>query len=314
MEPLHGLAPGTFGGTFEHFEQLVHPEDRALLQSAIKTAIETREQFYVEFRNLRPNGGIHWIAGSGKVFEGSDGKPLRMIGVGMDVTNRRRSENTARFLADASAALSVLVDSDSTLQKVAYLAVPHFADWVAVDVLEENGQLRRVAVAHVEPTKVKFAHELHRRFPADPSDSRGVWSILRTSKAELVPELTDEMLAESVKDPELLGIIRELGLKSYIGVPLIVRGKTIGCLLLSWLNPGTLTTKQTSQLLKILQAEQELRLRNSQLYRELRDADHRKDEFLATLAMNFVIRLLPIRNGLQVFRLAGARGEMARMP
>ncbi len=70
----------------------------------------------------------------------------------MDVTNRRRSENTARFLADASAALSVLVDSDSTLQKVAYLAVPHFADWVAVDVLEENGQLRRVAVAHVEPT------------------------------------------------------------------------------------------------------------------------------------------------------------------
>ncbi len=311
LEPLHGLAPGTFGGTFEHFEQLVHPEDRALLQSAIKTAIETREQFYVEFRNLRPNGGIHWIAGSGKVFEGSDGKPLRMIGVGMDVTNRRRSENTARFLADASAALSVLVDSDSTLQKVASLAVPHFADWVAVDVLEENGQLRRVAVAHVEPTKVKFAHELHRRFPADPSDSRGVWSILRTSKAELVPELTDEMLAESVKDPELLGIIRELGLKSYIGVPLIVRGKTIGVITFIMAESGHTYDETDLAVAEDLASRTGIAVENSQLYRELRDADHRKDEFLATLAHELRNPLAPIRNGLQVFRLAGARGEMA---
>ena len=55
-----------------------------------------------------------------------------------------------------------------------------------------------------------------------------MWQILRTGQAELVPEISDELLSESVKDPEFLAVIRELGLKSYIGVPLKVRGKTIG--------------------------------------------------------------------------------------
>ncbi len=310
LEPLHGLAPGTFGGTFDHFRQLIHPEDRETVNVAIRQAMDSGGEFYVEFRNVRPNGGIHWIAGSGKVFAGDDGPPLRMIGIGLEVTHRKRSEQTARFLAEASAALAVLVDFDSTLQKVASLAVPSFADWVSVDVQEDDGSLRRVAVAHVDPAKVQLAHEVHRRFPADPTAPQGVWNILRTGRSEIVPEITDELLVQSVKDDELLGIMRELGLKSYLGVPLTVRGKTLGVITFINAESGHQYDDTDLAVAEDLASRAAIAIENAQLYRELRDADQRKDEFLATLAHELRNPLAPIRNGLQVLRLAGGSGEM----
>jgi PAS domain S-box-containing protein len=309
LEPLHGLAPGTFDGTLEHFQALIHPDDREAVDSAIHKALEGGDEFYVEFRNVWPDGGIHWIAGSGKVFSGDDGRPLRMIGIGMDVTRRRRAEQTAHFLADASAALAVLVDFDSTLQKVATLAVPHFADWVSVDVLEENGKLRRVAVAHIDPAKMQLAHDLHRRFPPDPNAPNGVWNILRTGQAEIVPEITDDMLVSSIKDQELLDIMRELGLKSYIGVPLTVRGKTLGVLTFIVAESGHIYDNVDLAVAQDLASRAAIAVENSQLNRELRDADQRKDEFLATLAHELRNPLAPIRSGLHVLQLAGGGGE-----
>jgi PAS domain S-box-containing protein len=304
LEPLHGLTPGAFGGTFEHFEQLIHPGDRDRVQAAIQRALEQAGDFYVEFRNIWPNGAVHWIAGSGKVFCDDDGRPLRMIGIGMDITQRKRGEETARFLADASAALAELVDFDSTLQKVASLAVPYFADWMTVDVLESDGTLRRVAVAHVDPTKVQLAHDLHRRFPPDPAARNGVWNILRTAQAEIVPKINEEVLTASVKDHQLLEIMRQLGLRSYIGVPLVVRGKTRGVLTFIAAESGHLYDHTDLSVAQDLASRAAIAVDNSQLYRQLREADRRKDEFLATLAHELRNPLAPLRNGLQVMTLA----------
>jgi PAS domain S-box-containing protein len=309
LEPLHGLAPGTFGGTFEHFQALIHPDDRDAVNNAIQQALIDRGEFYVEFRNVWHDGGIHWIAGSGKVISGDDGSPLRMIGIGMDVTRRRRAEQTAQFLADASAALAVLVDFDSTLQNVATLAVPHFADWASVDVLEETGNLRRVAVAHIDPAKMQLAHDLHRRFPPDPNAPNGVWNILRTGQAEIVPEITDDMLVASVMDEELLDVLRDLGLKSYIGVPLTVRGKTLGVLTFIVAESGHSYDHIDLTVAKDLASRAGIAVENSLLTRELRDADQRKDEFLATLAHELRNPLAPIRTGLHALRLTGGGGE-----
>ena len=311
LEPLHGLAPGTFGGTFEDFQKLIHPDDREIVNEAIRVAVEQRAGYDIEFRNIRANGGIHWIAGKGKVFVSQDGQPGRMIGIGMDVTERKRSEQTARFLADASAALAVLVDFDSTLQKVASLAVPHFADWATVDLAESDGSLRRVAVAHGDPAKVELGHEVHRRFPPDPDAPQGVCNILRTGESELITHITDELLVQSTKDGELLSILRELGLRSYIGVPLRVRGKTLGVLTFIAAESGHLYDSTDLAVAQDLASRAAIAIENAQLYRELRDADRKKDEFLATLAHELRNPLAPIRNGLQVLRLADADGETA---
>lgn len=227
-----------------------------------------------------------------------------------DVTQRKRSDQTAHFLAEASAALAVIVDFDSTLQKVASLAVPSFADWATVDLAESDGTLRRVAVAHVDPAKIELAHEVHRRFPPDPTVAQGVWNILRTGRGEIIPEITDDLLVQSIPDPELLGIMRQLGLKSYIGVPLKVRGKALGVLTFIAAESGHRYDELDLATAQDLADRAAIAVENAQLYRELRDADQRKDEFLATLAHELRNPLAPIRNGLQVLRLAGGGGEI----
>jgi PAS domain S-box-containing protein len=227
-----------------------------------------------------------------------------------DVTQRKRTEQTARFLADASAALAVLVDFDSTLQKVSSLAVPSFADWATVDLAEADGSLRRVSVSHIDPAKVQLAHEVHRRFPPDPAAPQGVWTILRTGRSEIVPEITDELLVQSTKEDELLRIMRELGLKSYIGVPLTVRGKTLGVITFINAESGHQYDETDLAVAEDLASRAAIAIENAQLYRELRQADQRKDEFLATLAHELRNPLAPIRNGLQILKLAGGGGEM----
>ncbi len=311
LEPLHGIVPGTFRGTFDHFQELIHPEDRVAVNAAIRHALDAAGEFYVEFRNVWRNGDVHWIAGSGKVFPGDDGQPIRMIGIGLDVTRRKRAEQTARFLADASAALAELVDFDSTLQKLSSLAVPTFADWATVDLAEADGSLRRVGVSHVDPAKVQLAHEVHRRFPPDPAALQGVWNILRTGRSEIVSDITDELLVQSVEGEELLGIMRQLGLRSYIGVPLTVRGKTLAVITFINAESGHRYDHTDLAVAEDLASRAAIAIDNAQLYRELRDADQQKDEFLATLAHELRNPLAPIRNGLQVLRLSGGRGGMA---
>ena len=310
LEAMHGFAPGTFGGTFEEFQRLIHPEDRERVEAAIAAAVNQLSGYDVEFRCVWPNGSTHWSAGKGKVFTNDAGEPERMIGICMDITDRQRSVQTARFLADASAALAVLVDFDSTLQKVCSLAVPHFADWATVDLAESDGELRRVAVAHIDSAKVELAHELHRRFPPDPKTPHGAWEILRTGQSELVPDITDEMLVQSTQEAELLDILRELGLKSYIGVPLKVRNKTLGVITFIAAESGVRYDEADLAVAQDLASRAAIAIENAQLYRELRDADRRKDEFLATLAHELRNPLAPIRNGLQVMRLSGSDAGM----
>jgi len=100
LEPMHGLAPGTFDGTIAGFRALVHPEDRQRVDEAIRRAIEQGHDYQVEFRNVWPDGSVHWMSGRGTVQHDERGAPTHMIGVGMDVTERRQLEDALRERAE----------------------------------------------------------------------------------------------------------------------------------------------------------------------------------------------------------------------
>jgi serine phosphatase RsbU (regulator of sigma subunit) len=138
------------------------------------------------------------------------------------------------FLADAATELASSLDYEVTLTRVAQLAVPTFADWCAIDVVQD-GHLHRVAVAHVDPDKVQLAHELAERYPPDPNAPNGAWQVIRTGRSELLTDITDDMLvAASRGDEELLRIARGLHLRSALTVPLVARGLVLG--VLSWVS------------------------------------------------------------------------------
>jgi serine phosphatase RsbU (regulator of sigma subunit) len=131
------------------------------------------------------------------------------------------------FLAEAATELASSLDYQVTLGNVARLAVPTFADWCAIDVVDD-GRLRRLAVAHVDPAKVELAHQLAERYPPDPDGPHGAWHVLRTGRSELIAEITDEMLAAAAVDEEHAAIARALHLRSAVTVPLVARNRVLG--------------------------------------------------------------------------------------
>jgi signal transduction histidine kinase len=133
------------------------------------------------------------------------------------------------FLLEASRVLASTLDYERTLRAVARLAVPHVADWCAID-LRTGAGLERLAVAHVDEAKVSLAQQLHERYPPALDAAYGVAAVLRTGRAELVAEIPDALLEAGARDAEHLRILRALRLRSYMMVPLVVGDEAIGAI------------------------------------------------------------------------------------
>lgn len=146
---------------------------------------------------------------------------IRAVGDAVD------REAKLRFLAEASAELGGDLDYETTLRRVAELAVPWFADWCAI-ALEEGGRLRTLSVAHGSPEHVPLVEELQRRYPAAPDAAHGSYQVLRTGVSELFPEIPAEMLVASARDAEHLAMLRTLNLRSALVVALTVHGRAFG--------------------------------------------------------------------------------------
>src|SRR5207302_8338613 len=136
-----------------------------------------------------------------------------------------------QFVAEASESLASSLDYKTTLANVAALSVPRFADWCTIDMVQDDRSIGRLAVAHVDPAKVRWANELAEKYPPDPEAPYGVPNVIRTGRAELFSEISEELLHEATADaPELLDILRELGLRSSMCVPLVVRDRVLGAI------------------------------------------------------------------------------------
>jgi len=88
-----GLPPGISHPTVEAFLDSIHPEDREYVAQHLTRAIEKGEDYTIEFRAILPDGTLRWINSKGKVYFNQSGKPIRVIGVGMDITDRKLSES-----------------------------------------------------------------------------------------------------------------------------------------------------------------------------------------------------------------------------
>ncbi len=283
-----------------------HPDELPEIMEQIKRG-ERIEHF--ETVRVRKDGSHFDVSMTVSPITNADGKIIGASKIARDITASRKHEAALRFLAEASRLLAELLDVPSTLHKVAGLAVPHFANWCAVDLLQPDGSLQRVAVAHADPARVELAHDLHRRYPPDPTAPIGVWNVLRSGKPELLPDIPDALLVESVKDQEMLRLLRELGLKSYMGVPLTLRGKPFGVLTFVAAESGRRFGSDDLRVAEDLAHRASIAIENARLYAELKDADRQKNEWIAMLAHELRNPLAPIRNALHVMKMPGAKSE-----
>jgi diguanylate cyclase (GGDEF)-like protein/PAS domain S-box-containing protein len=96
LEALDGVVPGSFGGTFQSFLDLVHPDDLDHVRETVRGAAATREGFAIEFRIVLPDGQIRWRTAAGEVASDEAGQPVRVIGVGRDITEQREADERLR--------------------------------------------------------------------------------------------------------------------------------------------------------------------------------------------------------------------------
>lgn len=181
------------------------------------------------------------------------------------------AEQRARFLAEAGTVLSSSLDYEHTLKTVAHLVVPMLADWCVVDVFRE-GKLERLATAHVDPAKVEWGAEIYRRYPPNLNAPRGIANVLRTGQSELYSDISEEDLLASARDAEHLNILREMGLKSVMIVPLMIRERTLGAISFVSAESGHSYSLDDLNLAEELARRAAIALDNSRLYQEAQQA------------------------------------------
>jgi PAS domain S-box-containing protein len=234
----------------------------------------------VRVRN-KATGRQWWAHVNASAVRAADGEPYLAISIWHDMTERRRAEESARFLGEANAVVSSSLDYEVTLRRIADLAVPGLADWCGVDLAQPDGTLEQVAVAHIDPTKVGLARELNRRYPPDPDAPTGVPRVLRTGKPELYSEISDELLVAAARDEAHLRIMKELGLRSAMCVPVSARGSTIGAITFVSAESQRRYDAADLELAVEIGRRAGLAIDNARLYREAQEAIRARDEFLS---------------------------------
>lgn len=172
----------------------------------------------------RHTGREYWrvIKATG-VFDRS-GRLTMAVSVTVDITEIKRAELAQRLLAQCGEVLSSAQDHETTLRELTALMVPELADWSTVSLPDEEGVIRQVALAHADPAMVAFARECAARHPARLTDAGGAAEILRGGPSQLLADVPDELLENAVPDPEQLAMLRQIGLRSVVQVPIAVPG------------------------------------------------------------------------------------------
>jgi serine phosphatase RsbU (regulator of sigma subunit) len=222
----------------------------------------------------------------------------------LEQARRDAEEAQERFsyLARASEVLGASLDYETTLSQLAALIVPGLADWCSVDLAEGQGSIRNVAVAHFDPARVAMARELRDRYPPDQFARVGVPQVVRTGRSELYPEIPASLLEAAAVDAEHLALIRELGLRSAIVVPLRARGRTFGALTLVTAESGRRYTQADLALVEQIGERAGLAIDNARLYR-------REHEIASMLQRSLLPGALPEIPGLEVAARFHAAGE-----
>jgi len=175
------------------------------------------------------SGRLRWTRTHGVPIHDADGSVAFAVNLIEDITDVKLVEVRQRVLAEAGQLLSGAPDLGLTFQKVARLAVPEIAQWCAFDVPDGHGGVRLAALAHADPEKVSLGREMRTRFPPDLSSERGVSRAL-AGESEYYPEIPDELLAQTATSEEHLEMVRAVGIRSAIIVPVRSGERVLGAL------------------------------------------------------------------------------------
>lgn len=228
---------------------------------------ETPEPLLIRTIN-RVTGEERWNVLKASPLVDDAGQVESTIMVIEDVTEQKLTERRTEFLAEASRVLASSLDYEATLRAVAELAVPHIADWCAVDLVDADGDRVPVSVAHVDPAKRRLADELRVYEPTRPDPERGLGLVLRTGQSILYPEISDELVGRAAVDDRHLELLRAVGFRSVAIVPIKLAGRVLGVMTLVSAESGRQLTQSDLALAEQVGARAAVAIENARIYGE----------------------------------------------
>ncbi len=261
-------------------------EDRVLA-----SIVAGRRVDHFETIRIRRDGSFIPVSLTVSPILDNSGRVIGASKIARDISDRKQAEAMAArkvrrdsFLAQVTLTLTRSLDYERTLKALAALAVPGIADYCAVDVIDEQGELVQLAVMHADPAKAQLAQEIRMRYE-DSESPASAQRVLRTGVPSFIPRITEDMVdAIARRNQEATARIKSLGLVSYISVPMIAREQTLGVLTLANAESRTEFTEEDLRQAEDVASRAALAISNAKSYDELETANRLKDEFLATLS------------------------------
>jgi PAS domain S-box-containing protein len=247
---------------------VVHPDDLPVAVGRREETLLSGETFEVEYRFRRHDGAYRWHLGRAVPIRDSNGEVEFWIGTATDIHDRKVIEEQRSFIMSAGDELSKTLDYRVSLARIAELAAQEVADWCSVHIVDDEGALTQVALAHHDPAMLTFARELQERYPGDPDAPTGVPAVIRRGEAELVPEIPEHLLRESAKDDLHFELLQQLGLRSYVCAPLKGRDRVLGAITFVSSTSGRRFDADDLKLAEELARRVAMAIENAQLYRE----------------------------------------------
>jgi PAS domain S-box-containing protein len=299
QEKLYGFSPGSFGGRPEDWAKHVHPEDISVVEAAVLRAKETKGALNIEFRVIHPDGAVRWIASQARVFADDKGVPRRMLGVNIDITERKRVEQRLQL---QSAAGRILAESSALGEAAPKIiqALCELAGWDIGAIWEVDrtaDELSCVAAWHLPSIDVLEFQAATRqsRFAPGVGLVGRVWS---NGQPTWLPDVTKDS-----NFPRAPAALKE-GLHAGVCFPIKLGAEILGAIECysreirqpdpSFLQMLATIGHQLGQFIQRRRAEE-----------ALRESDRRKDEFLAVLGHELRNPLGVISTAIQIQRRKG---------
>jgi PAS domain S-box-containing protein len=289
VDPLIAAGTAQIADRSETFDEEGRPFSPSSLPAWRVLAGEPSADTTIQIRD-RQTGEERWAAIRATAIAGSDGEPELAVNIWHDVTTDRRQEQQLKFLSDVTVALGISLDKGEMIGTLCSLMVPKLGDWCCV-YLRDGDALRGAGIAHVDPEKRAAAEDYLTRHVPDPEVEGGAWQVVRTGQSLVINDPDDDLVNRNVPDVEAREQLRRLGLSAVVSVPLVVRERVLGVLVVATGQPQHRYDAAQVALVEEIGRRAGVAVENAQLYLDAQqaakvaeEASRAKDEFLATVS------------------------------
>jgi PAS domain S-box-containing protein len=265
------------------------PEDRRQEEDRVLAAIRAGERVdHFETVRRTKSGSLIPVSLTVSPIRDATGTVVGASKIARDISDRKRADALAEkasrrdaFLAQITLTLGRSLDAEQTLKDLAQALVPYVADYCAIDVVNEDHRLERLAVAAPDEAKAAFAQHV----PHDPASEVSPLRVLLSGAPVFVPEITDDVLVDAASgDEHRLAMLRSLHLVSFLRVPMKAHSGGLGVLTLANAAPRSPLAPDELRLAEDIAARAAMAMENARSFQAAQDANRLKDEFLATLS------------------------------